>query len=124
MTIPQSKILIVDDEESLRTSLTDQLRDEGYEVSAAANSHEAIEILRKSVVHLVILDLKFPEGMTGHELLKYIKSKYSGTKVLVLTAYANLKEGKTAKQEGADDFLSKPYNVEDLIQLVKNMLSI
>ena len=123
MTTAQHSILIVDDEESLRLSLTDQLRDEGYNVSGAANSQEALARLKQSPVELVILDLKFPEGMTGHEMLKFIKTTYPGIKVLVLTAYANLKEGKSAKQAGADDFLSKPYNVEDLIQLVGNLLS-
>ncbi len=116
-------ILIVDDEESLRAALAEQLHDEGYDVTAAANPNEAIEQLKQAVYNLVILDLKFPEGMKGHDVLKWIKDTYPGTKVLVLTAYANLKEGKIAKQAGADDFLSKPYNVEDMLQLVKHLLA-
>lgn len=119
----EQHILIVDDEQSLRTALAEQLHDEGYNVSAAANPAEATDHLKKSSFQLVILDLKFPEGMKGHDVLKWIKETYPGTKVLVLTAYANLKEGKIAKQAGADDFLSKPYNVEDMLQLVRHLLS-
>ncbi len=123
MSESSKKILVVDDEQNLRLSLAQQLGDLGYMVSTAENSKQALGLLESSPFHLVILDLKFPEGMKGHEMLKLIKNKYPSTKVLVLTAYANLMEGKTAKLEGADEFLSKPYNVEDMLQVVSDLLT-
>jgi DNA-binding NtrC family response regulator len=116
-------ILVVDDEETLRTSLTNQLKDEDYDVLSASNSQEAIALLNSKTFDLVILDMKFPQGMTGHELLRYIKTFFSGTKVIVLTGYATIIEGKTSLREGADEFLSKPYNVEDLLQTVARHLA-
>ncbi len=116
-------ILVIDDEQQLRESLTQQLRDEGYTVYAAADSNQALSLMNSMTVHLVILDLKLPVGMSGHEILKYVKTFYSKTKVLVLTGYANLREGKAAKHEGADEFISKPYNVEDMLQVVGGLLA-
>ncbi len=115
-------ILVVDDEAQLRKSLTDQLLEEGYTVYAASDSNQALSFLNSTTISLMILDLKLPVGMSGHEILKYAKTFYPKVKVLVLTGYANLKEGRAAKQEGADEFLSKPYNVEDLLQMVEALL--
>ncbi len=116
-------ILVIDDEQQLRDSLTQQLRDEGYTVYAAADSNQALSLMNSMTVHLLILDLKLPVGMSGHEILKYVKTFYNKTKVLVLTGYANLREGKAAKHEGADEFISKPYNVEDMLQVVAGLVA-
>jgi DNA-binding NtrC family response regulator len=115
-------ILVIDDEAQLRKSLTEQLQEEGYTVYAASDSNQALSFLNSTTILLIILDLKLPVGMSGHEILKYVKTFYPKVKVLVLTGYANLKEGRAAKQEGADEFLSKPYNVEDLLQMVEALM--
>jgi|ERR1041385_4651595 DNA-binding NtrC family response regulator len=115
-------ILVVDDEESVRVSLTMHLTDEGFDVLAAADGKSAFALLRGKTFDLVILDWKLPD-MSGEEILKYIKDYFPKTKVIVITAYANLMIGSAARRDGVDEFLSKPYQVEDLLFTVEKMVS-
>lgn len=125
MTSPGSKhgsVLVVDDEEPVRSSLTVHMSDEGYDVMAAATGQEAYALLRSNTFDLIILDWKLPD-VSGDEILRFVKDYYPETKVIVITAYANLMIGSTARRDGVDEFLSKPYEVEDLLFTVDRMLS-
>lgn len=116
------KILVVDDEDALRTVLSSELVSEGYEVVAAGDGDEAINELQKKVFDLVLLDIKMPR-MNGFEVLKFIKDKHPTTKVIMLTGFADLKNAIESKKLGAEDFVSKPYDLVDLLTTIERVLS-
>jgi DNA-binding NtrC family response regulator len=118
----KSTILVVDDEDALRTVLGGELANEGYEVRTAADGDEAISELDKSPFDLVLLDIKMPR-LNGFEVLKFIKEKHEKTKVVMLTGFADLKNAIESKKLGADDFVSKPYDLVDLLTTIERVLS-
>jgi DNA-binding NtrC family response regulator len=125
MTNPSGRknsILVVDDEDALRTVLSGELINEGYDVKSAADGDEAISEVERSPFDLVLLDIKMPR-MNGFEVLKYIKDKHSKTKVVMLTGFADLKNAIESKKLGADDFVSKPYDLVDLLTTIERVLS-
>lgn len=116
------RILVVDDEDALRTVLSGELVSEGYDVGTAADGDEAIASIQKEGFDLVLLDIKMPR-MNGFEVLKFIKEKYPRTKVVMLTGFADLKNAIESKKLGAEDFVSKPYDLVDLLTTIERVLS-
>jgi DNA-binding response OmpR family regulator len=117
----KKKILVVDDEDALRTVLSDQLQEQGYDVSSAADGGIAIEMLRVEYFDLVLLDLKMP-NIDGYEVLHYVKRKHPITKVIILTGFADLKNALDSMGSGADHFLGKPYELSDLLLAIKSVI--
>jgi DNA-binding NtrC family response regulator len=117
----KNRILVVDDEEALRTVLSAELEGEGYQVSTAADGDEAIKIIGAEQFHLVLLDIKMP-NVDGFEVLKYVKQHQPTTKVIMLTGFADLKNAIESKKLGAEDFVSKPYDLVDLLTTVERVL--
>ncbi|MBI2619661.1 MAG: response regulator [Ignavibacteriales bacterium] len=117
----KNKILVVDDEEALRTVLSSELEGEGYQVSTAGDGKEAIKILDSQQFHLILLDIKMP-NVDGFEVLKYVKQQQPSTKVIMLTGFADLKNAIESKKLGAEDFVSKPYDLVDLLTTVERVL--
>ncbi len=118
----KSTILIVDDEDALRTVLSGELANEGYDVRTAADGDDAINELEKAPYNLVLLDIKMPR-LNGFEVLKFIKEKHNNTKVVMLTGFADLKNAIESKKLGADDFVSKPYDLVDLLTTIERVLN-
>ncbi len=118
----KSSILVVDDEDALRTVLSGELTNEGYDVRTAGDGDEAISELQKNLFDLVLLDIKMPR-MNGFEVLKFVKEKHGKTKVVMLTGFADLKNAIESKKLGADDFVSKPYDLVDLLTTIERVLS-
>ena len=118
----KSSILVVDDEDALRTVLSGELASEGYEVQTASDGDEAVTEMGKANFDLVLLDIKMPR-MNGFEVLKFIKEKHAKTKVVMLTGFADLKNAIESKKLGADDFVSKPYDLVDLLTTIERVLS-
>jgi len=118
----KSKILVVDDEEALRTVLSSELVSEGYSVQDAGDGDEAIASLEKEKFDLILLDIKMPR-VTGFEVLKHVKERYPQTKVVMLTGFADLKNAIESKKLGAEDFVSKPYDLVDLLTTIERVLS-
>lgn len=116
------RILVVDDEDSLRTVLSGELISEGYDVQTAADGDEAIGIVQKETFDLLLLDIKMPR-MNGFEVLKLVKEQNPKTKVVMLTAFADLKNAIESKKLGAEDFVSKPYDLVDLLTTIERVLS-
>jgi len=117
----KNKILVVDDEEALRTVLSAELEGEGYQVSTAADGEEAIKIIGSQQFHLILLDIKMP-NVDGFEVLKHVKQHQPATKVIMLTGFADLKNAIESKKLGAEDFVSKPYDLVDLLTTVERVL--
>lgn len=117
----KNKILVVDDEEALRTVLSAELEGEGYQVSTAGDGDEAIKIIGTQQFHLILLDIKMP-NVDGFEVLKFVKQHQPATKVIMLTGFADLKNAIESKKLGAEDFVSKPYDLVDLLTTVERVL--
>jgi DNA-binding NtrC family response regulator len=118
----KKKILVVDDEESLRTVLSTELASEGYDVGTAADGDDAITEMGKKSFDLVLLDIKMPR-MNGFEVLKHVKDKHPRTKVIMLTGFADLKNAIESKKLGAEDFVSKPYDLVDLLTTIERVMN-
>jgi DNA-binding NtrC family response regulator len=113
----------VDDDDNLRLLLSATLKTEGYaDVTEAADGGEAIELLRNQNFHLVLLDIIMP-NVSGFGVLKFIHENTPSTKVIMLTAYADMKLAVEAKQLGAADFIAKPFMRGDLMKTIKHVLT-
>jgi DNA-binding NtrC family response regulator len=118
----KNRVMVVDDEEALRTVLSAELEGEGYQVASAADGQEAIDILTTREFDLILLDIKMP-NVDGFEVLKFVKDRHQKTKVVMLTGFADLKNAIESKKLGAEDFVSKPYDLVDLLTTVERVLT-
>ncbi|MFA5972267.1 MAG: sigma-54 dependent transcriptional regulator [Lentimicrobiaceae bacterium] len=112
-------ILIVDDEESVRESLNLWFTEDGYHVECAENAKKALSILESDVFDIILTDLKMP-GMDGLELLQRIKALNKDSIIIVMTAFATVDTAVKALKEGAFDYVTKPFDPDDLSHLIRN----
>ena len=115
------RILVIEDENLLRNSLAQQLTEQGYDVREASSGDDAISMLQGAEYKLIVLDLKMPY-IDGFEVLKFVKGTFPKTKVVVLTAYADLTNTQKCKGLGADEVLGKPYDIEYLLNTIDIVL--
>ena len=115
------KILVVDDEQSLRDVLSIMLKRAGYAVTSAMDGEEAIELLNREIFDLVITDLRMPK-INGMEVLKAVKSVSPETVVLIITAFATADSAVEAMKQGAYDYLTKPFQVDEVQLIIRNAL--
>lgn len=115
-------ILIIDDEPSMRAALAESLLSCGYRVETAVDGNDGIEKFRREKFGLVITDMRMPKA-GGMEVLKGVKEICPETRVIVITAYGTVKTAVEAMKEGASDFLMKPFSLDDLELVVKNVIS-
>lgn len=115
------KILVVDDEEIVRNSLLDWLREDGYQVEAAEDGFNALEKIKEKPWDIALVDLKMPK-MDGLELMERIKETQPEVQVIIITAYATVHTAVQAIKEGAYDYLVKPFNPEEISLLIKRLV--
>ena len=120
------KVLVVDDEEALRFLLASELEAEAFEVQSAGDGDEAIDLVqgmaeRGERFDIVLLDIKMPR-VDGFEVLKFVKGNAPETKVIMLTAYADVKNAIESLRLGASDFVSKPYDLDDILTSINRAL--
>ena len=115
-------ILVVDDERNIREGLAEALALEGYEVATAADGEEALAVMGREEVDLVITDLRMPR-LAGDELLKRIAAGWPTVPVIILTGHGTIETAVQAMRDGAYDFLTKPVDLERLGLLVKRALA-
>lgn len=115
------RILIVDDEESMREFLSIMLHREGYQVEAAADGLQAVARLKEQSFDLVITDMKMPR-MGGFELLAHIRERFAETVVIMITAFSTTEEAVEAMKQGAYDYIIKPFKNDEIRLIVKNAL--
>lgn len=113
-------ILIVDDEEKIGRLLAAELGDEGHSVTRTTSPAEALDTVRKKKPDVLITDLRM-DGMDGISLLKESRAASPGTDVIVMTAYASVETAIAALREGAYDYLTKPFQTEELIMRVSRL---
>ncbi len=112
-------ILIVDDEESVRDSLYNWFIEDGYRVECAENAKKALTLLESDQFDIILADIKMP-GMDGLEMLRRIKSIKPDSIVIVMTAFATVDTAVKALKDGAYDYVTKPFDPDDLTHLIRN----
>ena len=115
----KARILIVDDDESVRDVVKDMLVREGYVVDVAVDGRDAQARILEGAYHLIITDLMMP-GADGLEVLKSALSLDPDTSVIIITAYATLQSALEAVREGAYDYVTKPFRLEEMLVTVGN----
>lgn len=115
-------VLVVDDDPSMRMALSESLLSCGYEVETAVDGADALKKFSKGKYDVVITDMRMPK-MGGMEVLRGVKKISPEVHVIVITAYGTVNTAVSAMKEGASDFIMKPFSLEDLESVVKNVFS-
>jgi len=116
-----ARILIVDDEASIRESLWEWLKDIGYSVSTASNGSEALQLAQRETPDIIIADLVMP-GMDGIELTKRVKELSPDIPIIIITAYGSIATAIAAIKEGAYDYIEKPFCPERVELVIKKLV--
>jgi two-component system response regulator PilR (NtrC family) len=117
----KNTILVADDEQSMREFLDIMLRKEDYKVSLASNGEEVLKLIEKDIFDLVLLDIRMPK-LDGIATLKRIKATSPETVVIMITAYASTDTAIKAMKEGAYDYITKPFKIDEIKMIIKNAL--
>jgi DNA-binding NtrC family response regulator len=114
----KKKVLVIDDEEVIRDLLKKVLYKEGYDIYTAANGISALEKIKTTDYDMLLLDLKMPK-MGGMELLAKIKKLNKNPIIIIVTGYGTINTAKEAIKLGYFDYIIKPFNVDDIIIVIK-----
>lgn len=114
-------ILIVDDDEVMRETLSDVLKRREYEVYSVGSGVETLSVIRKNIIDLILLDMRLPDG-DGLELLKKIKEFDTEILVIIMTAYSDIQTAVSAMKSGAYHYINKPFDLEELKLLIEKGL--
>lgn len=117
----KDKILVADDEKSMREFLDIMLKKEGYKVTLASNGEEVIKLIEKDLFDLALVDIRMPK-LDGLSVLKQIKTVSPETIVIVITAYASTDTAIRAMKEGAYDYITKPFKIDEIKLIIENAL--
>lgn len=117
-----ASILVVDDEKTIRTVITEALRREGYVALPASNADEALQVCEQNQFDLALIDLKMPGQMDGIGLLQEIRRRWPTMPVIVLTGYGTLDSAIAAMRNGAVDYIPKPADLPQIIQSIERGL--
>lgn len=115
------RILIIEDESEIRKLVKLNLEIDGYYVDEAEDGKEGMKLLNENQYDLVVLDIMLPY-ISGYEICSFIKSSSAATKVIIISANGEDKDKILGLKLGADDYLSKPFNLEELLLRIKNQL--
>jgi two-component system, NtrC family, response regulator AlgB len=116
-----AKLLIVDDEKKIRGHLATFFRERGYEVQTAESGQQALSMFSEQGANLVLTDYRMAE-MNGHELLKRLKERNSDVMVILMTAYATVENAVAVMKEGAYDYLTKPFSLDQVEHAIERAL--
>lgn len=116
-----AKIMVVDDDSELRENILEFLADAGFDLCAAGNGEEALELLAESEADLVLLDAIMP-GMGGMEVLPQIKRRYPKIKIIMMTAFSTVDSAVEAMRKGADDYVTKPFKIDEILMAIRKSL--
>ncbi len=118
---PPGKVLVVDDEVIMRESLSCWLKENGMEVSTAESGTQALREITDQVFNVMLVDMKMP-GMDGIQFLHEAKKLQPQTPVIIMTAYASVDTAVEAMKQGAYDYITKPFNPDEIIMIIKKIL--
>jgi len=117
----KDRILVIDDEASIRSSLQGILEDEGYDVKTVETGEKGLDLLKKQNFGLILLDIWLPE-MSGMDVLKQVKGQEEPPQIVVISGHGNVEMAVRATKLGAFDFLEKPLSLEKVVLTVNNAL--
>ncbi len=118
LTPPQKPVLLVEDEQSMRRVVRAILEKQGFHVYTATNGREALNVLASHSVSVIVSDIKMPE-MDGMALLDHVLSHYSETPMILITAHGTVDNAVEALKKGAFDYVTKPFDMDELQQVVE-----
>jgi DNA-binding NtrC family response regulator len=116
-------ILIVEDEKILRISLTDALKEEGYTVLAATNGKDALAAIEQGIFSVIITDIRLPD-ISGMEVLRASMEIAAAVPVVMMTGYGNIKDAVESMRIGAFDYITKPFDLEEMFVTVSKALEV
>ena len=119
----ETRILIVDDDDTIRSTMKAILEDEGYEVDLAASGKEGIKKSKETDYNIALLDIRLPD-MEGVELLKLMKPAIPRTRRIMVTGYPSTQNAIEALNKNADAYLIKPVDIEKLLNTIKDQLKL
>jgi len=117
------RILVIDDDESIRNSLAAILRDEGYEVDVASNGREALQKSEETIYNLALIDIKLPD-MEGIDILIRMKDTVPKVRKIMLTGFPSVQNAIEAVNRKADAYLLKPVEIEKLLVTIREQLKL
>jgi len=117
-----TRVLIVDDERNIRTTLRDILEDRGFEVSVAASGERAVSMCGSGVYDVVLMDVRMP-GIDGLEALRRIRRQDAGARILMMSAYTLEHVESEAMETGALGFFRKPVDPDELIRAISGCVA-
>ena len=117
------KILIVDDDKDFLKALTIVLEDKGYSIVAATDGAQALELARTESPNLILLDIMLP-GMNGFKVCRFLKfdENYKDIPIIIISAKADQEDKRLGKQMGAELYITKPFENEELLQTIKQLI--
>ena len=118
-----ARILVIDDDESIRNTMKAILEDEGYIVDLAATGREAIKRTEETAYNVALIDIRLPD-VEGVELLKLMKEAVPRTRKIMITGYPSMQNAITALNKSADVYLIKPVDIEKLLNTVKEQIKL
>jgi DNA-binding NtrC family response regulator len=118
-----ARILVVDDDEDIRTTIEAILENEGYQVDLATDGKEAINKTRKTLYNIVLIDIRLPD-MNGTELLMKMKDTVPKTRKIIVTGYPSLQNAIEAVNKQADVYIIKPVDVKKLLSTIQEQLKL
>ena len=111
-------ILLIEDGEILRITISDSLKKMGWPVTAAEDGQEGLNLIKKNNFDIVISDIRLPK-INGIDVLKEVKNYYPNTEVIMITAFGNIEDAVGIIKFGAYDYITKPFHTDDLIFRIK-----
>ena len=121
--VKPARILVVDDDENIRNTMSTILADEGYAVDLADTGSEAIRKTEAEAYNLVLIDIRLPD-MEGVELLTKMKEMVPRTRKIMVTGYPSMQNAIAALNENADAYVVKPVDVEKLLKMIRQQLNL
>src|SRR6187402_433189 len=121
MPQPTPHLLLVDDETALRTVTAERLRERDFEVVEAGTGEKALELLDQFAFDVLITDLRLP-GVDGRQVVNAAMGRYPTIVAIVITGYGNFKDALDAGKQGASDFVTKPFQFDELMHVLQKAL--
>ena len=115
------KILAIDDEQNIRTLIANELTLEGFGVTTAKSGEEGLRLCDKEKFDVVLLDIRLPK-MNGIEVLRRLKEKTPDVRVIMITAYGDIKTAVESMKLGAQDYVTKPFKLSELLALIRQVM--
>ena len=116
----EKKILIVDDDKDIVKIVTTMLEGRGWDVTAAYNGREALDMVNASRPDIILLDIMMPE-MNGIEVLKRIKKMDSGVRIVMITAFGDVESYLDSMELGAYEYINKPFETDELLDMIEKI---